>query len=338
MKTLFCANDLHLAAKRSGGTTTLSALALREYLLQSFKNLLSQVDGDLIINGDWLDSYTVDSGDLLRTYEITCDWLCKGHKLWCSRGNHDAVVDSTKTSSFDLLVSLLEHRFPEQVFGISEPTAIPEHDAYVIPHLINQAAFDEAVSNVPGVKTLYLHVNFDNFFALQADHSLNLTVEQAKSLPVEKIIIAHEHTGRSELNGKVLVVGNNFPSSISDCLNNTEKSYLKGWERKVFWRASDSFVEQDWQALASVSENAEFVRVTGKATSAQAADVIAEISKYRATSSAFVVSNAVEIAGLDDNTTLSLSQEQITSFSVLDALTELLDKDENAIIKSLLEK
>lgn len=335
-KLLTTINDLHLGAKRTGGTTPTSAEALRRYLLDEFRDLINNVNTDLLINGDWLDAFWIDLRDLLQVYDITCNWLLKHPelRLYASRGNHDVAKDSTKTSSFDFLVSLLEGRFGAQVFPILAPTALPEHDAYVIPHLVNQETFDAALSTVPEVSYLYLHCNYDNEFAVHADHSLNLSEAQAKALPVKHTIIAHEHQAKTALDGKVVVVGNQFPSSIADCLNNATKHYLVGTDRVCWWEAARDFAEQDWRNLEN---GPRFVRVVGEASAQQASDVVAAIARFRAATDAFVVTNAVQIAGLSDGDQLSSSLEQITSFSVLEALLEILTPAEGATVKKLLE-
>lgn len=337
MKTLTTINDLHLGARRTGGTTIASSDKLRWYLLDQYKTLLGCIKTDLLINGDWLDTFSIDLRDLLQVYDITCEWLIANPtlKFYPAAGNHDRSKDSTKTSSFDFLSGLLSRRFPSQVFPINEPMALPDHNAYVIPHVINQETFDAAIAAVPPVDTLYVHANYDNDFAVHADHSLNLALWQARALQVKTIVFGHEHQAKTAMNGKVLVVGNQFPSSIADCLGNSEKSYLVGTERVECWSAPGSFEEQDWQNL---SNGPQFVRVVGKARSDQAGDVVAAIARFRATSDAFVITNAVEIAGLDDNESISSNLEQINNFSVLGALLEILSEEEGAVVKQLLEK
>lgn len=343
-------NDLHLGAKRTGGTTPQSALALREYLLGYCYELLQSIEYDLLINGDFLDSFEIDMGDLLKIYDMFCDWL-HDHpmsELIIGRGNHDISKDSSKTSSFDLLASLLKRRFSERVVIVTAPKLLNFSycTAYMIPHLINQDAFDRALLDVPAVDYLFLHCNYDNMFAVMADHSLNLSVEQAKALPVGTIVIGHEHQAKIALKGKVQIIGNQFPSSVADCLGNMTfgpddvKWYwqiIDGNEsfRSQCWRSAGSFAEQDWQNL---TEGPQFVRVTGKASAQQAGDVIAAISRFRGTSNAFVITNAVQIKGLEDSPLISASLEELQAFSVMPALLELLTADEQQIIKKLLEK
>ncbi len=343
IKKLAVINDLHLGAKREGGTTAASAAALREYLLLRYQSLLDVTELDLLINGDLFDTFSIDLGDLLKAYDITCAWLEKTDRiLLLSNGNHDIAKDSTKTSSFALFAGLLERAYPDKVKVINDPTVLPEYDACVIPHLINQETFDAAIEAVEPCSKLYLHCNYDNPFAVHSDHSLNLSEAQAKKLPVEFIIFGHEHQAKTALQGKVIIVGNQFPSSVADCLGNDKKFMLVGLTLMEVWAHAYAtqgllpvnFQEQDWQNLQN---GPRFVRVTGKASAQQAGDVIAAIARFRATSDAFVITNAVEIAGLDDNESLSVSLEQIKAFSVMDALLEILTPEEGAVVKKLME-
>ena len=54
MKPLLILNDCHIGVKRSAGTTPASALALRRYLLDSFRSLLPD-DKDVLVLGDLFD-------------------------------------------------------------------------------------------------------------------------------------------------------------------------------------------------------------------------------------------------------------------------------------------
>lgn len=331
-------SDLHLGAIRSGGTTPATAWQLRQNLLRDYLQLLDDIDEDLLINGDLFDTANIPMKDLLDAWAITTHWLLKGHKLYLSAGNHDLSKNSTVLSSFQFFCQLLQTQFPKKVVAIFEPMII-QTNCYVIPHLPNQELFDMALAAVPTCKYLFLHANYDNKFAERADHSLNLTPAQAEAAPCEWIILGHEHQRRSE--GKVLVVGNQMPSSVADCLGNTAKFMLRCSDDKVewlqTWEREGSFVQLDWEELADTG--AEFVRVVGEAAAAEdAARVVANISKFRAKSKALVITNAVSIAGVDDAEQLQVSLEQVKAFDVMEALMRYLDDREQGVVKKLLEE
>jgi len=346
VKPLFHINDLHLGAIRTGGTTPATAMQLRANLLADYGGLLDMAGtDDVLINGDWLDTAAIPLSDLLQIYKITAAWLECSYKpvptLYASRGNHDMTKNSAVLSSFDILCELLSLSFPGQVVVIKEGTTIDE-GVYVIPHVANQDLFELELSKVPAdTKYLFLHCNVSNNFAAKSDHSLNLSLEQAATLKVEKIIVAHEHQRREYLDNKVLIVGNQVPSSVADCLGNDMKYALRitdsGIEWLPTWTREGCFAELDWQMLQPLGIT-DFVRVVGKATAAQASDVITAISSFRKHSESLVITNAVEVEGTNDGESLQVSLEQIRSFSVLEELLKILNEEERATVTALLEK
>jgi len=343
MTPYFLLNDCHIGRKASGGVTQESAYALRKHLLKGFHDSLNQATGDVVLLGDIFDTFSVDVGDLLEAYDVVCDWLHeRGHRLVCVIGNHDQSSDSMKTSSFDLFTGLLERRFPALVTTVRGGQLFPEYDSYVLSHVKDQATFDAELEKVPDCKYLLLHANWNNFFSVEADHSLNVTESQAKQLAKRGItlVFAHVHQQKTEMAGSVVIIGNQTCASIADALGNDTKTMMsvsdEGLKRLQTWKAEGSFFDCDWKSLDDLPESAQFIRTVGTATSAQAADVIAALARKRASCSAFLLSNAVEIAGLNDSGSLDVSLEQIKSFSVLGALMEILSPEEGAKVQKLL--
>lgn len=344
MKPLLCINDIHIGAVRTGGTTPATAAKLRANLLADYAGLLDMAGtDDVLINGDWLDTASIPFSDLFQTYLTTAQWLALPHapKLYAARGNHDMTKNSAVLSSFDLLCGLLAERFPEQVTVTTELTKIDE-SVYVLPHMANQDLFELELSKVPACYVLFLHCNVSNNFAAKSDHSLNLSLEQAQTLKVDQIIVAHEHQHRRYLDGKIEIVGNQVPSSVADCLGNDTKFAVRltdehGLQWLPTWESKDSYIEMDWESL-DLGSTHDFVRIIGKATAAQAGDVVAAISGLRKSSPALVITNAVEIEGTNDGASMQVSLEQIKSFSVLEELLKILNDKERLVVTGLLEK
>lgn len=350
-------NDLHLGVIRSGGTTQESASALRAWAMKSYGELLNAASGHVIINGDMFDTYNVPLTDLLDAYQITSDWLHygEGASLTLIPGNHDLSKNSANIGSFQLLAHLLIARFPNQVRYLQGGNWVDEADGiYAISHVPNQDLFDLELGRVPeGVKTLLLHCNYDNTFACASDHSLNLMRDQAKVLVKRGItvVLGHEHQGRTMMGEKVIIVGNQFPTSIADCLPHGEgqkdgTKYLltidgEDMELVPTWgekQAIGDYEEVDWQTLGSSLVEADFVRVTGKANASQAADVIKSISKLRQKSEAFVITNAVKIEGVEGEMEIAESVEDIRAVNVMDMLLESLDSEQQVVVRKLLEE
>lgn len=339
--TLTVINDWHLGAHRSAGTTPATAYQLRQDLLAAGQNILENTTGDLLVNGDLFDGPDIPRADLLAAVKMFSDWVTRTErKLYLANGNHDLDKNSQRLSSFQFFAQLLVSLHPTQVEHISAGTEIWEHDAYVIPHMPNQDLFDLELAKVRACRFLFLHCNYDNQFAVESDHSLNLSKAQAEELPAEYIVFGHEHQGRSALGGKVVIVGNQFPSSISDCLGGTDKEVLQIIDGKlcfsVCWQPDTDFAELDWRELEDTG--ARFIRVTGQATSSEAPAVVNAIARFRAKSEALVITNAVKIEGVNDSAQLELSHEQITAFNVREALREMLTDTENQKIDSLLSQ
>lgn len=326
-------NDVHIAANRTAGTTPASAAELRQYTLGNLSSFLDFVDEDLLVAGDLFDNFNVPNTDLLATYRIFDKWLLKGHKLYAMRGNHDASKDSSKLSSFDLLGALLEGR----ATFINEPVLIG--NTYCLPHALNQDEFDLWISKVPACDFCVIHANYDNHFATQSDHSLNVSEDQAKASLAKTLVFAHEHAARSMLAGKVFVLGVQWPTSISDCLSRKDlhaHRLCSGGEIQAFQTWSrDNYKEFHWKDIEG-GFPASFVRIVGHATPDEAAQVADTIAKYRRASLAFIVGNAVKIGEDSEMEEFSVqSLEQARAFDVMGALKGFLTEEEYKILEKL---
>lgn len=339
--TLTVINDWHLGAVRSGGTTPASALQLREDLLRQGEEILENTNGDLLVNGDLFDGPDIPRADLLRAVRMFSNWSQNAGSgdLFLANGNHDLDKNSTRLSSFQFFAKLLCELHPDRVVHITEGTVLDQHDAYVIPHVANQDLFNLELEKVPACRYLFVHANYDNQFAVESDHSLNLSKAQAEALPVEYIVFGHEHQARTELGGKVVIVGNQFPSSISDCLGNCDKSLLViedgAYKLHTTWTAEGDYSAQDWRDL---QDTGRFIRVTGTATAAEADKVVTVLGRFRREAKALVITNAVKIEGVDDGAEMALSHEEVTSFNVLEALLEYLGAEDGAEVTKILEE
>lgn len=343
MKNLYNINDPHCGAIRTGGTTPATSVALRHATLDSFRSLLTRCDdGNVIINGDLFDAFMIPFHDLWSTVDAVDEWFeaHPGAQMYAARGNHDIAKNSFNMSSFDLFCKITQAMHPGEFWPITGGTYLANHDAYVLPHLPNQDLFDQALKAMPKCRLLFVHANYDNKFAVESDHSLNMSPEQAEAAPCEFIIFGHEHQRRSELKGKVVIVGNQIPTSVADCLGNDAKYLLKigeVLEHVPVWDAKEDFARIDWRDLAmqrmtnpprqaALEIKQRFIRVEGDATSAEAAQVVSAISKLRSKSDALVITNAVSIDGIRADEEMKLSLEEAKGFDVLAALLELLDE------------
>lgn len=342
-------NDIHMGVKRTAGTTPASQKALADWQMQQFRKLLDGVPGRLLINGDLFDTFDVDNQALLRTYEAFCDWLEDSpvRQLYLVAGNHDLSKDSAKLSAFHLLGRLIERRFDAKrvwsVTGCGQRVGLALHpdEVWVIPHVANQDLFDAELARIPAdARFVLLHCNYDNRFAEQADHSLNLSEQAAEKIP-GFIVLGHEHQHRFALDERVVVVGNQIPTSVADCLGAKHK-YVAFLDQKIggvrlepCLEVSSVYTQLDWRELAAYSGEHLFIRVSGPASADKAADALTAIAKFRARSEAFVITNAIEVEGTSIMEGVVQSIERAKSFDVIEAVLSMLDDKERAVVRRL---
>lgn len=334
IRPLTVINDTHGGAIRSGGTTPATAYALRQWAIQQIASLLQRASGhDLLINGDLLDTDHIPYSDLLEIYDLLMNWKIENPdcRIILPPGNHDLSKTLTTLSSQQFLTKLLLGMFgPASVIVPTEGMEIEVagHRGWVIPHMPNQELFDLEMAKVPAVKYLFVHCNFDNKFAVQSDHSLNMSKEQAEKCMAEHIIFGHEHQKKMALMGKVQITGNQFPTSVADCIGNKNKYMLvirpDKFEYEMTWEGEGSFVRVDWRELADVPADAQFIRVEGDVSAFEAPAVVTAISKLRKAHEAFVITNATTVEGRSQETTVDM--EGVANFNVMDALMALLVK------------
>lgn len=363
MNKILVLNDVHCGVQRIAGTTLHSANAMRAWLNKQLRaTLIEHEDCDVLINGDLLDAFTIEAHQLLEVYMIFSEWLenASGQLILC-RGNHDFQPKADRISSFDFLADLLSHNYLGRVVTVREPRHVADL-LYVIPHMPNQDLFDEALNVACGLSNtlIMLHANYDNPFAVSADHSLNVTDEQAGALTANgnRLFFGHEHQRRVLRHGMVHIAGNQWPTSVADCLahgaaqadGNKFAHIIElqdgpngfGWYiTPVKTWSGDNFIQWGWERLRDgdypEADSYQFIRVSGAAHAEEAEEVVNLVSKLRKSSEAFVVANGVKIGDVEGMDELSSTTfEQIKSFNVLEALMEQLNDRERAVIQELL--
>lgn len=355
-------SDLHLGVKRSGGTTPQSQAALRDSLQTAFRDLiLAHTDKHLAVNGDLFDGFTVDPGDLIRCFNTLVEWSNRsGKMLTLIAGNHDHQPKADKVSSFEILCHFLEVHLEDMIQVVDHTHGFSQigDRIWAIPHMPNQDLFDLEIQKAidSGFHGwLLLHANVMSTFAEASDHSLNVSSDQIRALKNFRLAFGHEHQGRTITVGNTIVhvVGNQFPSSVSDCLakGEAQKDGVKralvihddlGCSEIETWRTEGNFAGIDWQMIPAILETGgmseKFVRVVGDARSDQVADAVNLVAKLRSKIDAFVVTNNVKIEGAGNMDALTeLTFDEIKSFDVLNALLELLSEEEANVVKELLD-
>lgn len=342
-------NDIHLGVNRSGGTTPASREALRNYLFSSFEGILNDTtESHVCILGDLFDQFEVDPRDWLQCFMVLQDFCSRGGKITLVAGNHDTSPKALRVSSFEMLCKVLVEQFGTdrvQIAGINVMRKV-EPGIWALAHCENQDTFnrmlEQMLSDVVAGDRVLLHANFDNNFAAQSDHSLNVSREQAKAFASKgaTLYFAHEHQAREALGGSVVVFGNQWPTSIADCLGGDMKFahiFNGGCTEFCTWTAATSYDEIDWRDLAAVDVDfLQFIKVVGTASANEAGDCINAISKFRSKSAAFVITNGVHIEGVAANEDLPESFEATKAFDVLEFLYSNLDEAQTVAVKKLM--
>ncbi len=314
-------NDCHAGVRRVGGTTMASATALKAYIIGSLSQaLLTQNTNRLLIAGDLFDNFTVETRDVADVINLLVDsWLNKGKHVALAAGNHDDSAKGNKMSHFDLLCTALVAAYPGQVrvigvggYKLGDGWAQVADNVIAIAHHCDQQAF---LNTLRGLVHLYtpgmwivVHCNFDNSFAAKADHSLNIDREMAGWITERgaKLLFAHEHQARVMMDGRVTIMGNQWPTSIADCLGNEFKyghtiNADGTLDRFETWsvHSKQGFAMVDWRDLSDGLYSFEgFIRVDGEASAQEASTVMTAISRFRMKSKAFIVSNHVTVDGI----------------------------------------
>lgn len=342
-------NDLHIGVNRAGGTTPQSQAALRDYLRSGLEQLINNEDQFVIVNGDLFDSFTVDPLEVVKTARLFLRWLSKTNSraLNIVAGNHDYKPKADNLSSFHLLVHMLAFsEYENQVVVHDKELGRVCGTVWCIPHMPNQDLFNVEVAKAAERdgkgRQLLLHCNYNNHFANNSDHSLNLTEEQAAALLMAgwTLVFGHEHVGRTLHGGRVIIVGNPFPSSVIDCIGDVDKHCLRiqggSPQLEHTWSAHENYIEADWKDL-KIPDHYKFIRVIGEASAAESAEVIKAVSKLRQSHSAYVITNAVKIEGCDLSNELAGSIEDIKVFDVVGAIMSELTEQEQNVVKGLLQ-
>jgi hypothetical protein len=96
------------------------------------------------------------------------------------------------------------------------------------------------------------------------------------------LVFGHEHIGRTLYGGRVIIVGNQFPSSVSDCIGDTDKHCLRikngSLQLEHTWSAHENYALKQIGEDLKIPDHYKFIRVIGEASAAESAEVIKAVS------------------------------------------------------------
>lgn len=283
MTVLF--TDPHCGVNRVANTTPKSRVMLRKEIMRKLGYILWDVAGkndQVFCLGDLFDTYSNDEALLLSVFPIV-------ERLdWCLAGNHDLVSIKDKTGSLELFHKrCLEGGFDKfcyTPFGMAGVGTRKVKDTlYVaVPHTTTQELFEESLSQAIDIadnsacrfKHLLLHCNYESPYA-DTETELNLSKEMAEELltAFDLVLIGHEHNQREALEGRVILLGNIFPTSFSDLADKRVMiidDETGEYRFETIWKLSDHFFDVNAAGLEDVPDTAQIVRVSGYCPLAEA--------------------------------------------------------------------
>lgn len=295
--------DPHLGLNRRANTTLSSRKRLANCLqTHAYFAATRGKPESVVCAGDLFDTFSNSEEDIMRGSAIAkyCDVVLAG--------NHDLTNVADSIGSLQVVDELLEDTTvitcPDFTQPFVEYGELEGMDLAFIPHHPTQELFDEAVDNVVKddriLRAIFLHCNYENDMAHGSDTSLNLTRKQAEALlgVADYVFLGHEHEPRSLLDGRLVILGNTFPTSFSDisdkyCYDLTPDSLTKS----CLWEARTGYAELKYngEEFPKIPTDAQFIEVTGKTTMEKAVDLAEYLREVWEVSHALLVRNNVTV-------------------------------------------
>jgi len=330
--------DPHIGVYRVTNTTPRSRKALQDRCVETVRRIHSRAVSKhdcapAVCLGDLFDKYdnpaqvTLSAATIFRQLRM------------CLAGNHDISNDATKRGSLELLHRLTDHFDGYEScailapFGTKDPAQLVhsrdlgKHRFFAIPHVANNEIFENALHHAwkvgreskggehPGGKTvLLLHCNYNNDFCNETE--LNISEYMAESLleVFDYVLLGHEHPHREAFGGRLVCLGNTFPTSFSDIGDKfywtlEDDGELVGWK---IWEASELHWRGDWRMAEDLSdemiERVQFIELTGEATIADTKELSVLTRRlWRYCPDLLALRSKVEVQGL----TTAFSSEQL---------------------------
>jgi len=306
--------DPHIGLKRTANTTPTSRAQLRDHIAMTAFDIAANAKGKVICLGDLFDSYSNTEDSILtgRSIASMCDLVLGG--------NHDVTQDATKVGSLGLVAwtintdatQVVLPRFNEVVHRKSY-IAEDRTSLTAVPHHTTQALFEEALAAAEGgvqiddeesVNILLLHCNYESPYDL-TETSLNLTKAWAERL-LEKfdyILLGHEHNPRDLFDGRLIILGNTFPTSFSDISDKRILHFEDGEMRSEWiWREAQRAMSCPATDIPEGDISpVQFLEIEGEVEHGQLAFIAKSISSlWRGNPQLLAVKSSVKVQGMQE--------------------------------------
>lgn len=321
-------SDPHFGLARTTHTTPASRDRLKAEIVAAVAKVYEyskEKGSPVICLGDFFDTENVSNADMVQAGPF---WESA---LMVLQGNHDSTNRDSSRSSYEVFNALKRR-------GASDPLCLQDCFLYSVPHCPTQEAFMAALDQAEESgrqagdpaeyeiesKLLLLHCNYASPFDLN-ESSLNLTRERAQALleVYDRILIGHEHTARTDLDGKVVLLGSVFPTGFDNLTDKYFWEYLPEFDELQqipLWQAKASVVRCPWET-PDVEEGAQFVEFTGAASAQDLPKISAMIANlWRACPSLLMVKNSADV----ESTLPEFKTQEASTLSIPDAISKAL--------------
>jgi len=263
-------SDVHLGLARKAGTTPRSSL-LWQHAIYKAATAVTEMDGYKVCLGDLFDRFSNPERIVMQGMNIVSE------TGFCLAGNHDVTASADGIGSLQLLRDavfddkcIALNKFGEtRVFNTSPASSM---NVAAIPHCTTQELFEQsllaAASEAAPGSALLLHCNYDMPESRLTPTTLNLTRERAEMLldVFDQLFIGHEHTFRTDFDGRLVIPGSVFPTGF-DNMSNKYVISIEGhdpmdWEQTMVWDARTGYVEGGAKDLLGGDQ--QFVRLYGE--------------------------------------------------------------------------
>lgn len=322
-------SDTHFGLTRKTGVTAESLVQYENDKIYDLALLMAQhEDKEVIIAGDLFDSNRVALHVVLQ---VATALLAHPKKVWVIAGNHDLSKNTLKMSSLTFMAEWLKMH-STNVEVVFEPTIIfdqswKNNGLMLVPHMSNQTLFDEVIEATE-TDALITHCNYENNFAVEKDHSLNLTKAQAKKFKM--VISGHEHNARTISN--VHMIGSFTPCNVGEAAVQKQSNILNPATLLLapMITGLHGYEEIHWKNLNG-PVLVGFLKIVGEATAAEAPTVLSKIAALRkaSPSSCYMIQNAVTVESIELGDLEGASFESVDTMELLGNI--LSDKHKNRL-------
>jgi DNA repair exonuclease SbcCD nuclease subunit len=199
-------------------------------------------------------------------------------------GNHDVVNQADKIGSLQMLDRTYQRLlgsghclFAEfgKPMAFSWPILAEDVHVVAVPHVATQTLFEESLNQameveidrrLVGGSILLLHCNYDMSEDWVTETTLNLKSDRAKAL-LEKfdyIMLGHEHEPAEYLGGRLIILGNLFPTCLGDISDKRIAVMENGKLRfEPVWSKASGYAEYAHDQIPDTT-GASFIRVKGE--------------------------------------------------------------------------